>query len=80
MHVQYSSGGASQQAKFLEWASTLWAKMLDRDDASVSMTHNGYLKKYQLQRPKLGLKYDCVMLDESQDATPVRMHNGFVCV
>ena len=38
------------------------------------MTHAGYLKLWQLGRPRLFAKYDAVMLDEAQDCSPVIAH------
>ena len=56
----------------VEWCKTIWARMIDRDDMSMSMTHTGYLKRFQLSRPRLDLNFDILLMDESQDATPVR--------
>ncbi|XP_052213566.1 F-box DNA helicase 1-like isoform X20 [Dreissena polymorpha] len=50
-------------------ANIIWAKMKDFNENSVFMTHDGYLKLYQLSRPRLS-KYDCILIDEAQDLTP----------
>ena len=34
------------------------------------MSHNGYLKLYQLRKPKLDIDYDVILLDEAQDTNP----------
>uniref|UniRef100_A0A2D4EQU2 UvrD-like helicase ATP-binding domain-containing protein n=2 Tax=Micrurus corallinus TaxID=54390 RepID=A0A2D4EQU2_MICCO len=36
------------------------------------MTHDGYLKLWQLQKPSLS-KYDAILVDEAQDCTPAVM-------
>ncbi len=49
-------------------ASKLWQRMLDPND-EAPMTHDGYLKLFQLQHPTLA--FDYLMLDEAQDTNPV---------
>ncbi|TBR76149.1 MAG: ATP-dependent helicase [Burkholderiaceae bacterium] len=49
-------------------AGKLWQRMIDLDDPAP-MTHDGYLKLFQLQHPTL--PWDYVMLDEAQDTNPV---------
>jgi len=46
----------------------VWDCMQDVDNP-VPMTHDGYLKLFQLEEPDLG--YDIVLLDEAQDTNPV---------
>ncbi|NVZ11535.1 UvrD-helicase domain-containing protein [Allochromatium humboldtianum] len=53
----------------LEAAKQLWTAMQDPKDPSVPMPHDGYLKLYQLSRPKLD-RYDYILLDEAQDTNP----------
>ncbi|APS68750.1 hypothetical protein AVI55_16905 (plasmid) [Piscirickettsia salmonis] len=36
---------------------------------TIGITHDGYLKLYQLSKPILN-QYDFIMLDEAQDANP----------
>lgn len=43
--------------------------MKDLRNPNVPMTHDGYLKLYQLYRPRLS-NYDCILIDEAQDLTP----------
>jgi superfamily I DNA/RNA helicase len=44
--------------------------LFDFNSAMDSITHDCYMKKFQLSKPDLSLKYDCVMLDEAQDSNP----------
>ncbi|CAI9723751.1 F-box DNA helicase 1-like [Octopus vulgaris] len=53
----------------LKDAQQYWDKMIDIDETTVKMTHDGYLKLFQLSRPKLG-SYDVILVDEAQDLTP----------
>ena len=50
-----------------------------RSSNDVPMTHAGYMKMYQLQRPRLDIDmsknkkktgYDVILLDEAQDIAP----------
>ncbi|WP_407502959.1 UvrD-helicase domain-containing protein [Xanthomonas euvesicatoria] len=47
-------------------AREVWAGM---QAANLPMVHDGYLKLYQLSRPRLA--YDTIMIDEAQDTNPV---------
>lgn len=49
-------------------AAQLWTKMID-PSTDTPMTHDGYLKLYQLSFPKISADY--LMLDEGQDTNPV---------
>lgn len=42
--------------------------MNPRDD-EVGITHDGYLKVYQLSKPSI-TDFDCLLIDEAQDCTP----------
>ena len=53
----------------VELASRLWARMYNIKDSEIGITHDGYLKLYQLSNPRLN--YDRIFLDESQDTNPV---------
>ncbi|OWF35307.1 F-box only protein 18 [Mizuhopecten yessoensis] len=48
----------------------LWNRMKDLEDKYVPISHDGYLKLYQLSRPRLHWNYDCILIDEAQDLTP----------
>nr|XP_040028675.1 F-box DNA helicase 1 [Gasterosteus aculeatus aculeatus] len=61
---------------FADEALTIWNKMKDLNETKVDayhMTHDGYLKLWQLQVPKpcLSQQYDVLFIDEAQDCTPV---------
>ena len=49
--------------------------MKDYNNKKVNMSHDGYLKVYQLMRPSLR-DYDCILIDEAQDLTPGIMGYG----
>lgn len=63
---------------FLRDAKEIWNKMKDlhgnEKDAHL-MTHDGYLKLWQLQvpKPQLSDQFDAIMIDEAQDCNPVIM-------
>lgn len=48
----------------------VWNKMKDLD-SPFPITHDGYLKLYQLSKPNLALRFGAILLDEAQDTTPV---------
>ncbi|XP_052779694.1 F-box DNA helicase 1-like [Mya arenaria] len=50
-------------------AQSIWHKMQEYNEKKVVMTHDGYLKLYQLSRPRLD-RYNCILIDEAQDLTP----------
>ncbi|CAF0951164.1 unnamed protein product [Adineta steineri] len=50
-------------------ARHVWSIMKNIRDKRVLMTHDGYLKLYQLSKPQIQL-YDCLFVDEAQDLTP----------
>ncbi|PVD25065.1 hypothetical protein C0Q70_15563 [Pomacea canaliculata] len=50
-------------------AEYYWNRMKDLQDTRVRMTHDGYMKLYQLSKPKLS-GYDVILVDEAQDLTP----------
>lgn len=53
-------------------ARKLWAKMIDVQDGTVGMLHDGYLKLFQLSNPVLS-GYDEFLVDESQDMNSCTM-------
>ncbi|XP_020615014.1 F-box DNA helicase 1-like isoform X2 [Orbicella faveolata] len=55
--------------KVVSHAEGLWQRMRDPRDKDFPITHDGYLKIYQLNRPVLD-GYDCLLVDEAQDCTP----------
>uniref|UniRef100_A0A4W5QP50 F-box DNA helicase 1 n=1 Tax=Hucho hucho TaxID=62062 RepID=A0A4W5QP50_9TELE len=60
---------------FAREAQRIWDKMVALEETreyAYHMTHDGYLKLWQLQRPTLD-KYDIIFIDEAQDCTPAIM-------
>ncbi|XP_055793743.1 F-box DNA helicase 1 isoform X1 [Salvelinus fontinalis] len=60
---------------FARDAQRIWDKMVALEETreyAHHMTHDGYLKLWQLQRPTLD-KYDVIFIDEAQDCTPAIM-------
>ena len=54
------------------YAPRLWASMIDPTKATFGITHDTYLKLWQLSGAKIS-GVDLIMLDEAQDANPVMM-------
>lgn len=52
----------------VEMATGVWNSMVSMKPSSFSITHDGYLKLYQLSGPNL--RFDYIMIDEAQDTTP----------
>ena len=59
------------QSDLASLAQKLWLEMKDKTNDKFPMTDSGYLKLYQLSKPKLDREYDVLLLDEAQDAAPV---------
>lgn len=49
-------------------ATAIWRRMTDRDD-DLPMGHDGYLKLWALEKPRLNAEY--ILLDEAQDTNEV---------
>lgn len=60
----------SHAARVIHAVNVVWSRMKDLDDL-YPMTHDGYLKLYQLGQPNLSIRYGAILLDEAQDSTPV---------
>jgi len=56
----------------VDMARNLWERMQDLED-SFPMVHDGYLKLYELSRPRLDKQFQVVLLDEAQDANGATM-------
>ncbi|KAM6437058.1 F-box DNA helicase 1 isoform 1-T1 [Liasis olivaceus] len=59
----------------IEEANQIWAKMKmlsPTREMAYKMTHDGYLKLWQLQKPSLS-NFDVILVDEAQDCTPAIM-------
>ncbi|KAE8281648.1 F-box DNA helicase 1 [Larimichthys crocea] len=68
----------SEKPLFVRDAQNIWNKMKDLNETKQEayfMTHDGYLKLWQLQTPKPRLSdcYDVLFIDEAQDCTPAIM-------
>jgi F-box protein, helicase, 18 len=53
----------------IEKGTRLFLAKMDKKE--IDVTHDFYLKKFQLSRPRLG--YDVILFDEGQDASPVML-------
>ena len=51
----------------VEHANIIWQKMISKE---IDITHDGYLKLYQLNGPDLS-EYDIILIDEAQDLSAV---------
>lgn len=56
----------ADKAVLVDDAKSLWAKMIDENNWSVKITHDTYLKLYQLSKPVIA-DFDCMIIDEAQD-------------
>ncbi|GFT31484.1 f-box DNA helicase 1 [Nephila pilipes] len=63
---------AEDKQKVLKDATQIWKKMTDRNHKNLKVTHDMYLKLYQLSKPKLP-GYQCIMVDEAQDCNPATL-------
>ncbi|KAM4747278.1 F-box DNA helicase 1 [Rhinophrynus dorsalis] len=65
-----------EENQFTVWQATeIWEKMkrlVPTRDNAYKMTHDGYLKLWQLHKPCLSA-YDAIFVDEAQDCTPAIM-------
>ena len=68
--IQFNEKQVAYRGKILRAAQLIWAKMLDPQDP-FPMSHDGYLKAYQLSNPSLSGRYQTILFDEAQDASPV---------
>lgn len=62
-------GGLSAD-KVLGAVQIIWSQM-SRTDSTFPVTHDTYLKLFQLSGPELTKKWDVILFDEAQDANPV---------
>ncbi|MED0222399.1 DNA helicase, partial [Escherichia coli] len=54
----------------LQAVQVLWHEM-SRPDGTFPVTHDTYLKLFQLSSPDLSRRWDTILFDEAQDANPV---------
>lgn len=59
----------SKYYKYIETQTRLLLKKMDAGE--IEITHDFYLKKFQLSNPQLG--YDYILFDEGQDASPAML-------
>ncbi|XP_071043161.1 F-box DNA helicase 1 [Parasteatoda tepidariorum] len=59
----------ADKVRLLKDSKLVWSKMIDREEKSARITHDVYLKLYQLSKPSLS-QYQCIMVDEAQDCNP----------
>ena len=50
-------------------ARAVWERMVDANEHEIRLTHDGYLKLYQMDRPVLR-GFDLIAVDEAQDLNP----------
>lgn len=63
----------AERPLFVEDARSIWTQMKNVNaikKQAFFMTHDGYLKLWQLSRPCLSHTYDVIFIDEAQDCTP----------
>ncbi len=61
-----------QRGQIRTVARKLWDRMQDETDATIPMSHDGYLKLWALQKPVIE-GFDIIFLDEAQDTNPVTL-------
>jgi F-box protein, helicase, 18 len=64
-----AKAAAKRYYAHIEKGTRFFLAKMDRKETGV--THDFYLKKFQLSRPRLG--YDVILFDEGQDASPVML-------
>ncbi|XP_066523204.1 F-box DNA helicase 1 isoform X2 [Hoplias malabaricus] len=65
----------AKKSLFADDAQHIWSKMIVLEatkEMAYYMTHDGYLKLWQMQKPVLD-DYDVIFIDEAQDCNPVIM-------
>lgn len=62
--------GGPNPTRVVQGAHFIWQKMRDTGSA-FPVTHDAYLKLYQLSAPDLTACYQTILFDEAQDANPV---------
>ncbi|XP_044198576.1 F-box DNA helicase 1 isoform X1 [Thunnus albacares] len=75
-HVPSNGVDPLEKQLFVRDAQHIWNKMKELVKTNTDayfMTHDGYLKLWQLQNPSLSHQYDVLFIDEAQDCTPAIM-------
>lgn len=71
-HVPDLNFSYTQKDRFVRLAQDLWALMSSREN-TMPITHDMYLKVFQLRNEDLQSQYDCILVDEAQDFSPVML-------
>jgi F-box protein 18 (helicase) len=69
-HIENDDLTPQEEERVIEYAEEIWEDLFVSNSEITAITHDCYLKKYQLSEPDLSEKYDCIMLDEAQDTNP----------
>lgn len=66
---------ALQRSIVEEDSKIVWKAMIDLNDYSIKLPHDGYLKLFQLKKPTLQRNHphDVLMIDEGQDMNPAML-------
>ncbi|EDX8870362.1 UvrD-helicase domain-containing protein [Salmonella enterica] len=64
------AGAGTDVSAILQAVQVLWHEM-SRPDGAFPVTHDTYLKLFQLSFPDLSRRWDTILFDEAQDANPV---------
>jgi superfamily I DNA/RNA helicase len=67
---EQAHGFASAYKKEILLGTRRLLALMDKNE--IAVTHEFYLKKFQLSKPRLN--YDLILFDEGQDASPVMLH------
>lgn len=62
----------AKKERYVSLARDLWALMSSRSN-TIPITHDMYLKVFQLRNEDLHAQYDCILADEGQDFSPVML-------
>jgi F-box protein 18 (helicase) len=57
----------------VQWATVIWKDMCNLKKPAARMSHDGYVKLFQLSQPNLAGKYKTILLDEGQDTNPAML-------
>lgn len=69
--MEYLRSESLTPGQAIEYGHQLIDCMMNTDDHRMSMTHDAYLKWYEVQNPDLSGPYDQIIFDEAQDADPI---------
>lgn len=58
--------------RLIDVSNRIWTHMQDTQNTACLMPHDGYLKLFQLSKPKVN-QTDIIILDEAQDTNPVTL-------